>query len=258
MSGDLEVHQESLQFISSEIASQKEQIFNLNQVLGWDELDKNIIDREISRLNELNNHYQQMKGSIDKKDSLHETLITVQSTIKENKESINTFTKSLADIHYDAEIHHNLTSSFENKNQELMEINGQEKGFNGELKGVLENIQKLEEELSKYEQYKSELSSLRDFIKLLNLFRDLYGKDGIQKELRNISRPLIEQNTREFFDKFNFEYSDISLDEDYNIDVYGPVGKTSLDMISGGERIAIALALRLGITRALSGGNLEL
>jgi exonuclease SbcC len=41
-------------------------------------------------------------------------------------------------------------------------------------------------------------------------------------------------------------------------DVYGPVGKTTLDMISGGERIAVALALRLGITKALSGGTLEL
>ncbi|MCE7698775.1 MAG: DNA repair protein Rad50, partial [Methanobacterium paludis] len=69
---------------------------------------------------------------------------------------------------------------------------------------------------------------------------------------------LIEQNTREFFEKFNFEYSDIKLDEDYDVTVYGPAGKNSLDMISGGERIAVALALRLGITQALSGGNLEL
>ena len=95
------------------------------------------------------------------------------------------------------------------------------------------------------------LKNLKDFLKLLNHIRDIYGKDGVQKDLRNISRPLIEQNTREFFEKFNFEYSDIKLDEDYDVTVYGPAGENNLDMISGGEKIAVALALRLGITQTL-------
>ncbi len=100
--------------------------------------------------------------------------------------------------------------------------------------------------------------NLTDFLKLLTLIRDIYGKDGVQKELRNISRPLIEEKTRDLFERFNFEYSDINLDEDYDVTIYGPTGESSLDMISGGEKIAVALALRLGITQVLSGGNLEL
>ncbi len=257
-SGDLGVHQESLELLESMINSKNQEISQLSTLAGVQTLDNDALEGEISRLKELNNKYQQIKGSIDNKESLDQTLLQVRASIKENIEYVNKYTKSLENVSYDAEIHQNLTTLFENKSQELMDINGKEKEFNGELKGVLMSIQKLEEELGKYEGYKSELSSLQDFIKLLKYFRDLFGKDGIQKELRNISRPLIEQNTREFFDKFNFEYSDISLDEDYNIEVYGPVGKTSLDMISGGERIAVALALRLGITKALSGGNLEL
>ena len=39
--------------------------------------------------------------------------------------------------------------------------------------------------------------------------------------------------------------------------VYGPEGESSLSMVSGGEKIAIALALRLGITQAMANGELD-
>jgi exonuclease SbcC len=119
-------------------------------------------------------------------------------------------------------------------------------------------VEELGGKIRSYEKYEKELLNLKDFLKLLSLIRDIYGKDGAQKELRNISRPLIEEKTRDLFERFNFEYSDIKLDDDYDVTIYGPTGKSSLDMISGGEKIAVALALRLGITQVLSGGSLEL
>jgi exonuclease SbcC len=80
----------------------------------------------------------------------------------------------------------------------------------------------------------------------------------LQKQLRLTSRPLIEKFTREFFSEFNFEYSDIKLDDDYQIQLYGSMEETTLGMLSGGEKIAIAIALRLGLAKALSKGTLEL
>ena len=65
------------------------------------------------------------------------------------------------------------------------------------------------------------------FTDLLNEIRKLYGKDGLQKDLRNKSRPLIEKNTLDFFNKFNFEYSDIKLDEDYDVTLFGPSGENT-------------------------------
>ncbi|MCK9151703.1 AAA family ATPase [Methanobacterium alcaliphilum] len=255
---DSKILQESLNSILKQIDFNNNEILKLKSSSGVHSEDIHKIEEEIKRITELNNQYQQMKGSIDQKESKIETLKKVDSSIKESKKCIETFTQSLENLPYNAEIHQKLIKSFETKNQEFLEENGNEKELNGILKGIIENINQFQEELDKYQQYKAELSSTNDFIKLLNIFRDLYGKDGIQKDLRNMSRPIIEENTRDFFEKFNFDYSDITLDEDYNIDVYGPLGNTSLDMISGGERIAVALALRLGITRALSGGNLEL
>ena len=96
-----------------------------------------------------------------------------------------------------------------------------------------------------------------DYINLLNHIRNLYSKNGIQKDLRNISRPLIQKHTKEFFNEFNFNYSDLTLDDEYDVTIYGPEGESSMTMVSGGEKIAIALALRLGITQAMSNGELD-
>jgi len=64
---------------------------------------------------------------------------------------------------------------------------------------------------------------------------------------------MLEKITRDFFEKFNLEYSDIKIDDDYNITVIGPTGSQTIDQISGGERVALAIALRLAIARVLSG-----
>lgn len=256
--GNLDDEDNTFKKLLNEITLKEEEINDITTKTGLSSSDNKLIDSEIIRINNLNNEYQQIIGIISKKDFIDEKIQKEVAEILRLTEEQEKAHQELNDIGYDVEIHENLINSFNGKNIEFQETNGQEKEYSGELKGVMENIARIEGELGLYSQYRAELSSLDDFLKLLNLFRDLYGKDGVQKELRNMSRPLIEQNTREFFEKFNFEYSDITLDEDYNIDVYGPVGKTTLDMISGGERIAVALALRLGITKALSGGTLEL
>ena len=144
------------------------------------------------------------------------------------------------------------------KNLEFSDLNGKKQELIGKESGLDSYIAELEIKLKSYKTFQKEVKNLKDFLKLLTHIRDIYGKDGVQKDLRNISRPLIEQNTRDFFEKFNFEYTDIKLDDDYDVTVYGPAGESNLDMISGGEKIAVALALRLGIIQTLSGGNLEL
>ncbi len=104
---------------------------------------------------------------------------------------------------------------------------------------------------------KREHEKLVSFIKTLTEIRGVFDKSGLQLELRKRSVPAIELNMKEFFREFNFEYSDISLDDDYNVTLHGPSGSVESDMISGGERVAVALAMRLGIARALGGAGAE-
>lgn len=66
-------------------------------------------------------------------------------------------------------------------------------------------------------KFQQEYKNTTDYIDLLNHIRTLYSKNGIQKELRNRSMPVIQKHTKDFFDEFNFNYSDLTLDEDYEV-----------------------------------------
>jgi exonuclease SbcC len=125
-------------------------------------------------------------------------------------------------------------------------------------KAALKRAEELEGELKRLGKEQREAQKLEGFVRLLEDIRGLFHKDRLQRELRASALPIIERYTRELFDSFNLPYTDLKLTEDFSMVLYGPEGEESVDMLSGGERIAAALALRLGIAKALSGPGMEL
>jgi exonuclease SbcC len=127
----------------------------------------------------------------------------------------------------------------------------------GKLQEIEASLKRAEKEVSEMQARKEEHARLSDFIGILGEIRNLFDKSGLQMELRKRAVPAIESHIRDFFREFNFEYSDISLSEDYDVTLHGPGGPSTGLMMSGGERIAAALALRLGIARTLAGSSAE-
>ncbi|MBO6123737.1 MAG: SMC family ATPase [Methanobrevibacter sp.] len=225
---------------------------HLSGDISADELKDRIDD-----LKQKNEEYNQLKGFVQNKQSYMSQLDSIkedigvslnQIDITRNKIDASKYDKDKYDqIIYSSELYERRHSTF---NNELSEIKGRMRESIVVYKDLKEKI----ETASKFEQ---EYNDISDYINLLNHIRGLYSKNGIQKDLRNISRPLIQKYTKEFFNEFNFNYSDLTIDEEYDVTVYGPEGESSITMVSGGEKIAIALALRLGITQAMANGELD-
>ena len=211
----------------------------------------------IDDLKQKNEEYNQLKGFVQNKQSYMSQLDSIkenigvslnQIDITKNKIEASKYDKDKYDqIIYSSELYERRHSTF---NNELSEIKGR-------MRESIAVFKDLKEKIATANKFEQEYNDISDYINLLTHIRGLYSKNGIQKDLRNISRPLIQKYTKEFFNEFNFNYSDLTIDDEYDVTVYGPEGESSISMVSGGEKIAIALALRLGITQAMANGELD-
>ncbi|WP_407453213.1 AAA family ATPase [Methanobrevibacter sp.] len=215
------------------------------------------LQNRISDLKAKNEEFNQLKGFVQNKNSYLSQLDTVkedigmsnnQIDITKNKIEASIYDKEKYEqIIYQAELYERRHATF---SDELSEIKGR-------ARETIAYVKELTEKIDMANKFQQQYDDISDYINLLSHIRNLYSKNGIQKDLRNISRPLIQKYTKDFFSEFNFNYSDLTLNDEYEVTVYGPEGESSLSMVSGGEKIAIALALRLGITQAMSNGELD-
>ena len=209
--------------------------------------------KELEALRQKKQEYDQ-SISIAKRESEYEKKVATTREELSNKElELAGTLESIAKLNYDEKLHSRKQDSFD---AEVNSRNGLEK----EIAGMIEKkktadyeIANCDEKLKGLEKKEREKRHVDNFIGLLNKIRTAYGKDGVQKMIRARARPLLERSTRDLFERFNLAYSDIKIDDDYNIAVIGPSGEQQIEQISGGERVALAIALRLAIAQVLSG-----
>ncbi|HKZ42347.1 MAG TPA: SbcC/MukB-like Walker B domain-containing protein, partial [Candidatus Hodarchaeales archaeon] len=157
------------------------------------------------------------------------------------------------ELGYYEEAHKARQEQFKQKGREVKELTAIIIATEQDRVHADDEARKCRAELKALEGKAAEKKLVDSYISVLGKVRDAYGKDGIQKMIRARARPLLEKTTRDLFERFNLAYSDIKIDDDYNISVIGPSGEQDIDQISGGERVALAIALRLAIAQVLSG-----
>ncbi|MFQ5975495.1 MAG: AAA family ATPase [Candidatus Hydrothermarchaeales archaeon] len=99
-----------------------------------------------------------------------------------------------------------------------------------------EHIKNLKSDQKELKEKREELKKLTEFNSFLGKIRRFFHKDVLQKELRMRSKPLVESYTREVFDRFDLPYSDIALTNDFDLMVYGPLGKRAHRCLAEGKR----------------------
>ena len=221
------------------------------------EISAGELQDRITDLKQKNEEYNQLKGYVQNKKSLMTQLDTVKEEIGVSINQIDITKNKIEASIYDKEKYEHIVYRFEMYERKHISFTNELSELKGRARESISYLKDLRERIQTADKFQQEYNDIKDYIDLLNKIRGLYAKDGIQKDLRMLSKPLIQKYTKEFFNEFNFNYSDLTLDDEYDVTVYGPEGESSMSMVSGGEKIAIALALRLGITQAMSKGELD-
>ncbi|WP_461462013.1 AAA family ATPase [Methanobrevibacter sp.] len=224
----------------------------LNSDMELEDINSKIQDLEDKVAN-----YRELKGTLKVKESVESNLDNKKQALSVNENNLLKYKDAIKSVNYDEEKYNALVLQLASIEDNRLKINNDKSRIEGEAKTIEESIaslQKLEEE---YKTLEENYKNVKDYRQFLENIRELFSKDGLQEDLRKLSRPTIQKYTKDFFEEFNFDYSSLILDDEFNVTLYGPEGESSLNMVSGGEKIAIALALRLGITKAMSNGAME-
>ncbi|MGB9759812.1 MAG: AAA family ATPase [Thermoproteota archaeon] len=235
--------------IIEELKMNYENINGLLKQLGY---TPKASEEELKELRRKKEVYDRNKVQAEKKIRIETEVSETKQKLFEAKSELDVTEKNIKELSYDENKYNNVEAEYNSKIQEKSEV--EKKKVEVETKIKDENSMKLdlEKELNQLLEKENEKENVEKFVKILEKVRAAFHKDGLQRLIRIRSKPILEKFTRDFFEKFNLGYSDIQIDEDYNISLVGQSGLLTMDQISGGERVALAISLRLAIARVLS------
>ncbi|ABR54558.1 SMC domain protein [Methanococcus vannielii SB] len=186
-------------------------------------------------------------------DYLREKTFEKYSVLTKKNTLRNKLINDIQEINYNEERHKELNIYFENILKELHEFSKKFERISSELTVKKENSESLNKkikELALKKEEKQKIESFKEYLEKIR--REVFSKDGFQKYLREKYIPLIQRHANQIFQEFELPYSHIQLKEDYSLIVDG----LPVETLSGGEQIAVSLALRLGISKAVC-NNIE-
>ncbi|RAP51326.1 MAG: hypothetical protein BZ138_05415 [Methanosphaera sp. rholeuAM270] len=213
---------------------------------------------QIKHLRDKEKRFNMLKGSVQDKESTINIINNLTNEITSITNELNNTEEEIKSIEYDQNTYDKKNKTYTSNKEELEKKKALKIQLETENNKDTEIISEYDKELEKLKEKEEEQKNLKDYTKLLEQLREVYSKDGVQKRLRKNVEPLITKETIDIFNNFDFDYTDMTLDEDYNIKLYNKNEELDTNMISGGEKIVVALALRLGIAKVLSKNKTDL
>jgi len=149
----------------------------------------------------------------------------------------------------------NLKISFDQKRKSLSMIEQ-------EIGAITQKIRTAKEQQEKISQILEELVLVKKYVSQLEEIRSqIFNRDGpVATSLRSWALNLISQKASEYLSTFNVKIQRVLLKEkarDVGISCYSGNTILELDSLSGGEKVSVALALRLGMAHILGSSNLN-
>ena len=235
----------------------KKQEYSSKDILLSENINKEELNKKIKELTEKSKRYEQLQGQILAENNVKTRIDEKINELKMKETLINSIQEKLKTINYDEEKYKQVLNNYQRLKEEIEQLTLKKSQLTGQLTELTKTIETYQEKIQYNNNIKKDLINLKEYLEFLKTIREAFSREGAQKEIREGSRPLIQSNTKKVFEKFNFNYSDLIIDEDFGVQIYGPEGKSDIDMVSGGEKIAIAIALRLGITETMGQGNID-
>ncbi|RLG41605.1 MAG: hypothetical protein DRN78_04085 [Thermoproteota archaeon] len=204
--------------------------------------------KELERIKEISKTREMLQSEIE---SLRREISDKEIKVREIREEISQLGYSPDNLE---RLRKNITE-LEHELEEILTVKG---NLSGEIKRLEDQLSQLKDKEEKLKELRKRKEKLELFKTKIEKVREVFSKDkGIQILIREKARPSIEEELNVIFGSFGFDYDSVELDKDFTPKLKKGNSIYPLDRISGGEKIALALALRLAIARYLMMSNIE-
>ncbi len=135
---------------------------------------------------------------------------------------------------------------------DLTRITSELATFTANIKAREERKDELETSLKEIQDSLVTREKIRKSITVLKRMRECFDRDGIQKLIRQSATEFISDKMREYISMFGLRFDDLTVHDDMDVEVQQDGVVQPLSMLSGGERTAVSIGLRLALARYLS------
>ncbi|AAK42417.1 SMC family ATPase [Saccharolobus solfataricus] len=179
----------------------------------------------------------------------------LQEEVKNLREEVNI-------IQFDENRYNELKTSLDAYNLSLKEKENRKSRIEGELESLEKDIEEISNRIANYELQLKDREKIINAINKLEKIRSALGERKLQSYIIMTTKQLIENNLNDIISKFDLSIKNVEMEimpktgrgrsSSGDILVYTNSGDTlPIVSLSGGERIALSIALRLAIAKAL-------
>ncbi|MFH1403472.1 MAG: SMC family ATPase [Candidatus Altiarchaeota archaeon] len=163
--------------------------------------------------------------------------------------------KELGEISYDTGEHERLQNERDILSSEKHRLDSECNTLSADIKRISEQTMEREKKLVDYMELVKEHSDAERMSRKLAQAREIFHRDkGLVKYARESFIGGLNSILTNYFNRFNQNprYLNVSFTREYDIEFKTSNGTLSLDQISGGEKIQLALALRIALIELMS------
>jgi exonuclease SbcC len=236
--------------LEEELKDQKKQLSELPE----DTYDKNLfadVKKQLSELKAPHERYIALKSSVASMGDVEKRIMIAGTKVQESEGKKQKLATEMTALGFDDKEHQRLSDLRLESSRHFGESEKEFSMKEKEQKHSEEKAQDLEKRLGELVSKKVEISEKEERVAYLSMLEVIMDK--FKSNLISRIRPLLSQYGSEFLVKLtDGKYSELELNEDYEILIFDDGEKYELKRFSGGEEDIANLCIRLAISRVIA------
>ena len=244
------------------ISDSKKKIAEMGEV-EFDEMAYDSYRKKIEELLPLKEEVAVLRNEVARLPDLERQIAELKKDVEMLEGMAEKLRAEILDLNFDKKRYEEIERQYEEKKGEVQHVREQKIRMQGEIKQIGAELERMHEEIKQQKEAREKIRELRKEIAKLEMLagdRDTGLLNDFKRYLISKIGPTLSYHASSFFNVFTAgKYSQMEIDDNYDIYIYDNGEKFSIERFSGGEEDLANLSLRLAISQVIAqrSGNLE-